>query len=85
MLLVAQFEEEAQIDLIMIGIEPILRQDSVVCSEDSSERKGIDIRALFCGSDDSVEDRNFYADVLTTDVKGRFGGLAFIGEGRIVF
>jgi len=69
LLLVAQFEEEAQIDLIMIGIEPIFRQDSIVCGEDGAERKGIDIRALFSGSDDSVEDRNFYARVLATDVK----------------
>jgi len=69
LLLVAQLEEEAQIDLVMIGIESIFRQDSIVCGEDGSERKGIDIRALFCSSDDSVEDRNFYARVLATEVK----------------
>lgn len=68
MLLVAQPEEEAQIDLVMIRIESIFRQDSIVCGEDGAERKGVDIGVLLCGSDNSVEDRDIYALVLEIDV-----------------
>jgi len=51
---IAELEQKAQVDLIVVWIQSILGQDCLVRSEDRAERLGFDSRILFGGPDDLV-------------------------------
>lgn len=54
--LASQAEQEAQVDLIVIWIESMLREYGVVGGENGAEWVCLDVRVLFGASDDFVQD-----------------------------
>lgn len=53
--LVAQPEQEAQVYLIMIWVQSMLGEDTVIGSKDGAERSIFDVCGLLRGRDDLVE------------------------------
>lgn len=53
-----QVEQKAQVDLVMIWIEPMSGQDGVVGCKDRAEWVGMDVRVLLRAGNNFVQDTN---------------------------